>query len=140
MSAGEKASPDVNVEFDPASPIAPSKALVPSVLKLNEARVKAGFWPKIRKVAASVPFAKDVLSIWYCAQDDETPIAAKGMMLAALAYFVIPTDAIPDFIAGIGYTDDAAVFAALLGLVGRNLKPRHREAARRKIESLRTED
>ena len=61
-------------------------------------------------------------------------------MLAALAYFVIPTDAIPDFIAGIGYTDDAAVFAALLGLVGRNLKPRHREAARRKIESLRSED
>src|SRR5436190_22722989 len=140
MSAGDKASPNVNADFEPRDAIAPSKALVPSVMKLNEAKVKAGFWPKIRRVAASIPFAKDVLSIWYCAQDDETPIAAKGMMLAALAYFVMPVDAVPDFIAGLGYTDDAAVFAALLGLVGRNLKPRHREAAKRTIESMQRDD
>ena len=138
MTGRKKVSPDVT--FDPAAEIAPSRALVPSVMKLNEQRVQVGFWPKMRRVAARVPFAEDALSVWYCARDDDTPIAAKGMMLAALAYFVIPTDAIPDFIAGIGYTDDAAVFAALLGLVGRNLKPRHREAARRKIESLRAED
>ena len=137
MSAGEKASPDVNAEFDPADPIAPSRALVPSVMRLNEQKVRAGFWPKVRKVAAGLPFAKDLLSVWYCAQDDETPIAAKGMMLAALAYFVLPTDAIPDFIAGLGYTDDAAVFAALLAIVGKNLKPRHREAARRTLDRLR---
>jgi uncharacterized membrane protein YkvA (DUF1232 family) len=140
MSAREKASPDVNDEFDPAETISPSTALVPSVMKLNEEKVKAGFWPKIRKTVASIPFAKDVLSVWYCAQDDDTPIAAKGMMLAALAYFVLPTDAIPDFIVGLGYTDDAAVFAALLGLVGRNLKPRHREAAKKTIETLRADD
>jgi uncharacterized membrane protein YkvA (DUF1232 family) len=138
MSAHEKASPDVNAEFDPAAEIAPGRALVPSVLKLNEERVRTGFWPKIRKVAAGIPFAKDVLAVWYCAQDDETPITAKAMMLAALAYFVLPTDAVPDFIAGIGYTDDAAVFVAVLGLVGRNLKPRHREAAQRDLDRLRT--
>jgi uncharacterized membrane protein YkvA (DUF1232 family) len=62
------------------------------------------------------------------------------MMLAALAYFVLPTDAVPDFIPMLGYTDDAAVFAALMGLVGRNLKPRHREAARTAILRLRDED
>jgi uncharacterized membrane protein YkvA (DUF1232 family) len=136
MSAGEKASPDVK-DFDPEAEVSPSRALVPSVMKVNEEKVKAGFWPKIRKVAASLPFAKEVIAVWYCTQDDETPIAAKGMMLAALAYFVIPTDAIPDFIAGLGYTDDAAVFTALLGLVGKNLKPRHREAAQRTIEAMR---
>jgi uncharacterized membrane protein YkvA (DUF1232 family) len=64
-------------------------------------------------------------------------MAAKGMMLAALAYFVLPIDAVPDFIAGLGYTDDAAVFAAMLAIVGRNLKPRHREAAAGAIERLR---
>jgi uncharacterized membrane protein YkvA (DUF1232 family) len=139
MSAGEKASRNVNDEFDPAEAIAPDRALVPAVMKLNEQRVRAGFWPKVRKVAAGLPFARDLLSVWYCAQDDETPIAAKGMMLAALAYFVLPTDAIPDFIAGLGYTDDAAVFAALLAIVGKNLKPRHREAAKRTIENLQRE-
>ena len=135
MSAREKVSPDVT--FDPAAEIAPERALVPSVLRVNEQRVAAGFWPKIRRVAAKVPFATQALSVWYCARDDETPLRAKGMMLAALAYFVMPFDAIPDVIVGLGFTDDAAVFAALLALVGRNLKPRHREAAKRDIAGLR---
>jgi len=138
MSAREKASPDVT--FDPEAVIAPSRALVPSVMKVNERRVDAGFWPKMRKVLAKVPFARDALSVWYCAKDDETPLAAKGMMLAALAYFVMPIDAIPDFIAGLGYTDDAAVFAALMAILGRNLKPKHKAAAQRDIERLRGGD
>lgn len=139
MSGGEKASPDVNANFDPGAQIDPSRALVPAVMRLNEERVATGFWPKIRRVAAKVPFAREALSVWYCAKDEETPIAAKGMMLAALAYFVLPTDAIPDFIAGLGYTDDAAVFTALMAVIGKNLKPRHREAAKRTIEDLRAE-
>lgn len=135
MSASEKASP--RVTFDPEAEIAPGRALVPAVMRLNEQRVKEGFWPKIRKVAAKIPFAKEALSVWYCAKDDETPLAAKGMMLAALAYFVLPVDAVPDFIAGLGYTDDAAVFTALMAVIGKNLKPRHKEAAKRDIERLR---
>ncbi|MCR5873953.1 DUF1232 domain-containing protein [Phenylobacterium sp. J426] len=139
MSASEKASPNVNAEFDPSEPIAPDRALVPSVMKINEERVAKGFWPKIRKVAARIPFAKEALSVWYCARDDDTPIAAKGMMLAALAYFVLPTDAVPDFIAGLGYTDDAAVFAALMSVIGKNLKPSHKAAAQRAIDDLRSD-
>jgi uncharacterized membrane protein YkvA (DUF1232 family) len=134
MSGRKKASPDVT--FDPEAEIAPARALVPAVMKLNEERVDRGFWPKIRKVAAKVPFAREALSVWFCAKDEETPLAAKGMMLAALAYFVLPIDAIPDFIAGFGYTDDAAVFTALLAILGRNLKPKHKEAARRAIERM----
>jgi uncharacterized membrane protein YkvA (DUF1232 family) len=137
MSAGEKVSP--NVTFDPEAEIAPGRALVPSVMQLNERRVDEGFWPKIRRVAAHVPFAKEALSVWYCAKDEETPLAAKGMMFAALAYFVLPVDAIPDFIAGLGYTDDAAVFTALLAILGKNLKPKHKEAARLAVERLRAE-
>jgi uncharacterized membrane protein YkvA (DUF1232 family) len=144
MSGPEKASPYVNGNFDPADagkggPLDPSHALVPHVMRLNERRVARGFWPKMRRVAASVPFASEALAVWYCARDEETPVAAKGMMLAALAYFVMPIDAIPDFVAGIGYTDDAAVFMAMLTLVGKNLKPRHRAAARAAVERLRDE-
>ena len=137
MSGRKKESPSVT--FDPEAEIAPGRALVPAVMKLNEQRVDRGFWPKIRKVAAKVPFAREALSVWFCAKDEETPLAAKGMMLAALAYFVLPIDAIPDFIAGLGYTDDAAVFTALLAILGRNLKPKHKEAARRAIERMEAE-
>jgi uncharacterized membrane protein YkvA (DUF1232 family) len=140
MSGHEKASPHVNAEFDPKTPLEPSRSLTPSVMRVNERKVARGFWPKIRKVAAKVPFASEALAVWYCARDDATPVAAKGMMFAALAYFVLPTDAVPDFIAGLGYTDDAAVFAAMLAIVGRHLKPRHREAAKVAIDQLRVDD
>lgn len=134
MSAESKPSPDVNPVIDPAN------ALVPEVVKVNERRVAKGFWPKIRRVAARIPFAPDALSVWWCARDPETPTAAKGLMLAALAYFVLPTDAIPDILAGIGFTDDAAVFAALLAVVGKNIKPKHRVAARAWLEKISAGD
>jgi uncharacterized membrane protein YkvA (DUF1232 family) len=132
MSEADKASPHVNDALDPA------RALVPATVRLNERLVARGFWPKIRRVAAHVPFAADALAVWYAVQDPETPTSAKGLMLACLAYFVLPTDAIPDWIPVIGYADDAAVFAALMGLVGRHLKAQHRAAAREAVDRIRT--
>ena len=89
-----------NAKPDPATApldaIDPRKALVPSVLRLNEMRVRKGFWPKVVRTAARIPFADQLVSVWYAARDPETPLPAKGMMLGALAYFVLPTDAIPD--------------------------------------------
>lgn len=125
MSRDAKPSPDVNVN----EVLDPAKALVPATVRVNEERVREGFLPKIRKVAAKIPFAADVLSVWWAARDPETPMAAKGMMLAGLAYFVLPTDALPDLLPVIGFTDDAAVIAALMAILGKTLKPRHKEAA-----------
>src|SRR5258706_14060477 len=137
MTAKSKASPGVNAAgFDPARALDPRKALVPAVARVNEERVARGFWPKMRKVAAKIPFAADALSVWYCARGPDPPAAAKGMMLAALAYFIVPTDFIPDVIPALGFTDDAAVMAAVMAIVGRNLKPQHRDAAREALERL----
>jgi uncharacterized membrane protein YkvA (DUF1232 family) len=114
----------------------PSRALVPAVVRLNEEKVRRGFWPKLARTAARIPFARDLVSVWYCARDPETPAAAKGMMLAALAYFVMPVDAIPDVIAGAGFTDDAAVIATVIALLRANLKDRHRIRAREALNRL----
>jgi uncharacterized membrane protein YkvA (DUF1232 family) len=134
MTRREKVSPNVSAAAERV--IAPERALVPATVQLNEQRVAGGFWPKIGRVAARVPFAREALAVWHCARDPETPTRSKGIMLAALAYFVVPTDVIPDVILGLGFTDDAAVFAALIAVVGRNLKPRHREAAQRDLDRL----
>jgi len=137
MTADSKASPHVNGGgFNPQETLDPSRALVPAVVRVNEMRVARGFWPKIRKAAARIPFAADALAVWYCARDPETPARAKGLMLAGLAYFVVPTDALPDFLTVLGFTDDAAVFALLLGVVGKHVKTRHRDAAREALERL----
>ena len=141
MSANSKASPRVNGEaFDAKAELDPSRAMVPGVARVNERRVARGFWPKIRRVAARVPFAGDALSVWFCAKDPQTPARAKALMMAGLAYFVLPTDAIPDVLAGIGFTDDAAVFAAMLAIIGRHLKPRHRQDAQQVMERMARED
>ncbi len=140
MNAKSKASRHVNDSgFDPKSALDPAKALVPATVKLNEKRVNQGFLTKITRVAASIPFARDAVSVWYCARDPKTPTAAKGVMLAALAYFVLPTDVFPDFLGIIGFTDDAAVFAALITLVGRHLRAEHREAADVLLAKLRAD-
>lgn len=122
--------------IDPEHVLDPSRALVPSVQRVNERRVARGFWPKMRRVASRVPFADRALSVWFAARDPETPAAAKGIMLAALAYFVMPVDAIPDVFAGIGFTDDAAVIAALLATLGANVRRRHKELAREALKRL----
>jgi uncharacterized membrane protein YkvA (DUF1232 family) len=125
--------------FDPMSAIPRERALTPAVVRVNEQRVRRGFWPKLRKVARHIPFAKEAVALWYCAADPQTPTTAKAMVMAALAYFVLPTDVIPDFIAGIGYTDDAAVIATVMTLVARHVRPEHRQAAQAFLDRLARE-
>jgi uncharacterized membrane protein YkvA (DUF1232 family) len=122
---------------DPADAIDPKKALVPAVQRVNERRVVRGFWPKIVRTAARIPFAGQALSVWFAARDPQTPAAAKGVMLGALAYFVLPIDAIPDIFAAVGFTDDAAVIAALLATVGTHVRRRHRDQADQALRRLK---
>jgi uncharacterized membrane protein YkvA (DUF1232 family) len=103
---------------------------------VNEARVRADFWKKIKSAAAHIPFVEDALTAYYCAFDRETPLHVRAALWGALAYFILPFDAIPDYLPVIGYTDDAAVLAAALRLVASHIKPEHREAARRALKRL----
>src|SRR5262249_29395212 len=99
----------------------------------DEARVRRGFWRKFRRVASRLPFAEDLLAAYYCALDRTTPVPVKAPLLGALAYFVLPADAIPDVLPLLGYADDAAVLATALRLVSTHIRPEHREAARQAL-------
>lgn len=126
--------------FDPQGPLDPGRALVPAVVRVNTQIVRRGFWPKIRKLARSIPFADDAVALWFCARDAATPTGTKAMLAAALAYFVLPTDVLPDWFAGLGFTDDAAVIAAAVGLAGRAIKPAHRQAAKALLDRFAASD
>jgi uncharacterized membrane protein YkvA (DUF1232 family) len=122
--------------FDPMTAIPRERALTPAVVRVNERRVARGFWPKLRRLAPHLPFAREAVALYYCAVDPSTPSTAKALMMAALAYFVLPNDVIPDFIPGLGFTDDAAVIGAALALVGRHMKPEHKDAAQAFLDRL----
>jgi uncharacterized membrane protein YkvA (DUF1232 family) len=94
-------------------------------------RVKRRFFETFRKAARYIPFAEELVAAYYCALDPETPHRVRAMLLAALAYFVLPFDSVPDFLVGVGFGDDAAVLLATITLVRAHITPIHLAAARR---------
>lgn len=102
----------------------------------DEASVRAGFWRTFAKAAKQVPFAEDVVAAYYCALDPETPGKAKAVLLGALAYFIMPMDAVPDFLALVGFSDDIAVLTLAIATVRANLTEAHRVAARKSLDEL----
>lgn len=49
--------------------------------------------------------------------DPRTPFEVKAIAIASLTYFISPIDLIPDFIPGVGFTDDAAALAAAVASI-----------------------
>jgi len=99
----------------------------------RERRVRATFWPTLRRAARHIPFMEDLVAAYYCALDPRVPVRVRGVLFAALAYFVLPIDAIPDFILGVGFGDDISVLAGAIAMVAAHITDDHRIAARRAL-------
>lgn len=105
----------------------------PVETRRREERVRANFWRTARRAARYVPFMDEVAAAYYCAIDPKTPFRVRGTLIAALAYFVLPLDFIPDFLVGFGFTDDIAVLTAAIAAIRGHIKPAHRAAARKML-------
>jgi uncharacterized membrane protein YkvA (DUF1232 family) len=110
--------------------IATFEAMNQSQLLEDETSVRAGFWRKVRQTLGKVPFTEDAVAAFHCATDPATPLAIRATLFGALAYFVMPFDAIPDFLFGLGFTDDAAVLIAAFTAARSHITESHREKAR----------
>ena len=99
-------------------------------------RLHRAFGAKIKRVAAKLPFAEDLLAAFYCAFDAQTPRHVQAALLGALAYFVLPFDAVPDMLPLLGFGDDAVVLVTALRMVSGHIRPEHRDAARAKLMEL----
>ncbi|MET2896815.1 YkvA family protein [Vibrio rotiferianus] len=96
------------------------------------------FW---RKMKNSVKKAGEEIAVmgiksWLAMADSNTSVRHKAILGGALAYFVLPTDMVPDVLAGVGFTDDMAALTLAANSVGNAITDEHEEQAREKLSSM----
>jgi uncharacterized membrane protein YkvA (DUF1232 family) len=95
-------------------------------------------WRTLKRVAVSAgrKTLLTALILFYCLQDRDTPTWAKGVIVGALGYLVLPTDLIPDILPGAGYGDDWSALVAALGTVAAYVKDEHKAKAIAQVSRL----
>lgn len=93
------------------------------------------FWDKVKNFAlkAGKEVIEKALWLYYAAQQPNTPVWAKTVIYGALAYFVLPVDAVPDAIPVAGFTDDLGALAAALGTVSMYVTDQVKQMASEKM-------
>jgi len=123
----------------PVHDAAVSEALPPpSELSAPQAFTPPRLWAKLCRIAKTVG-AKTLLTtltLFYCLQDSDTPRWARGVIVGALGYLILPLDVIPDIIPGVGYGDDWAALVAALATVAAYIKDEHKTRANAQLARL----
>jgi uncharacterized membrane protein YkvA (DUF1232 family) len=101
----------------------------------NEEVVRERFAAKAKRYLRRLPLAHETVAMYFCLLDPKTPIWVKATAAAALAYFILPLDAIPDLLPIIGVSDDASVLAAALTAIATHITDEHRARARGWMEA-----
>lgn len=109
---------------------------LPAVIARNERVVRKKFWTKLLQRAGKIPFAEELGAAYYCVMDPQTPPGVKALLLAALAYFVLPFDFIPAFFIAVGLASDAAIVIGAVRMVSRHIKPEHYRHSRKALGIL----
>ncbi|HSW54351.1 MAG TPA: YkvA family protein [Ignavibacteriaceae bacterium] len=89
--------------------------------KEKEKYVDENLWNKLEKSGRKVSFAKDILALYRYMKDPFVKWYRKAIVVAALVYFIVPIDTIPDMTPLFGYLDDLGVITALLKYLGSEL-------------------
>ena len=98
----------------------------------------ATFWRKLRGMVA-IAGRKTLFSslvLFNCLKDRDTPAWARGVIVGALGYLILPTDLIPDMLPGVGYGDDWSTIVVALGTVAAYIKETHKLRAKEQLDKL----
>ncbi len=95
------------------------------------------FWQKLKDFAtyAGREVVEKALILFFASQRAETPLWAKAVIYSSLAYFILPTDAIPDFIPLSGYADDLGTLVMALSTVTISITPEVKASAKQTVDS-----
>ena len=92
--------------------------------------VDENLWGKLEHSGRRISFAKDILALYRYMKDPLVRWYRKAIVVAALVYFIVPIDTIPDITPLFGYLDDLGVITALLKYLGSELMQYYPEGYR----------
>ena len=90
------------------------------------------FWKKLKGYAgkAGIKVVYLALVLYYMLVDEAVGFKSKATIIAALGYFILPFDLLPDLLPIIGFTDDLSVLLFALSIVKGEINETHRLKAR----------
>ncbi|KGP72734.1 YkvA family protein [Pontibacillus yanchengensis] len=110
--------------------------LIPSTRDKGKFFSKEKFWSKLqlfaKKAGHSVVYA--ALLLYFTLQKDDLPVWVRTTIIGALGYFILPFDLIPDFAAGVGFTDDLGALGAALLQVAMYIDEEVKMKAKEKLQ------
>jgi uncharacterized membrane protein YkvA (DUF1232 family) len=88
---------------------------------------------KIKKVAlmAGKGLIEKVFLLYSVLKDEKVEGHSKLTIVSGLSYFILPFDVIPDFLIGIGFTDDLTVLMGIIYLLSSTITQDHKDNAAR---------
>ena len=90
---------------------------------------------KVAKKAGSI-IIYPVLLLVNLLKSPQTAVKDKMFIIAPLAYFILPTDLIPDFIMGAGYVDDGFAITTSLKSLSSSITPEIQEQTKSQCKEL----
>lgn len=109
----------------------------PKSLVALERVVRRRLWSRLRALAASLPFAQELLAAYFCAVDRRTPVGVKFGLLGALAGFLMPQRLIPKMLRTLVVGGDIGFLLGALRSFAVHIRPEHRLRARLLLIRLR---
>ena len=128
-------NPDVSIKakYEPTI----EKLLDTNIYDGNVSLVVDGIKEKIKQNLLRIAsILHPVATLYFCATDSDVPFGKKAIAFAALTYFIMPIDAIPDALPVAGFTDDIAMITGAIASLGSVITQDHKEQADEWLNNL----
>ncbi|MDR6225263.1 YkvA family protein [Desmospora profundinema] len=93
-----------------------------AVTPLGRKRILDGFNRKVKRVGGIGQVVEKLKVLYYYFRDPETSRWKKALAGAALLYFIMPIDVIPDYLPVVGYVDDGAAVVIVWRVLSKELE------------------
>ncbi len=97
-----------------------------------------GLWDKVTSKVqeAGIGIIYKALQLYYAAQNPACPTKVKAGIYAALGYFILPLDIIPDFAPVVGYSDDLVAIGGAIMMAQMYIDDGVKQQSKDRIQAL----